>query len=75
MDMAFRKELTDALSAKLEKYNLNDLTFFSFTFQPEFRSRFTAMDFVLATSALLETSAKNKDSSDNFLDASNCLNL
>ncbi|XP_068210074.1 cell division control protein 45 homolog [Palaemon carinicauda] len=75
MDMALRNELQSLLEAKVEKYGLGNLCFASFTLTHGFRSKYSAMDYVYAASALLESTDKEKTSADAFLDVTDCLSM
>ncbi|XP_045592564.1 cell division control protein 45 homolog [Procambarus clarkii] len=73
MDVSLRNELQSLLESKAEKYGLNNLLFASFSLSHGFRSKFSALDYVYATSALLETAEKEKTATDAFLDVADSL--
>ncbi|XP_066947655.1 cell division control protein 45 homolog isoform X2 [Macrobrachium rosenbergii] len=75
MDMTLRNELQSLLEAKVEKYGLGNLLFASFTLTHGFRSKYSAMDYVYAASALLESTDKEKTSADAFLDVADSLSM
>ncbi|XP_071517437.1 cell division control protein 45 homolog isoform X2 [Panulirus ornatus] len=75
MDVSLRNELQPLLESKAEKYGLDNLLFASFYITHGFRSRFSAMDYVYATSALLETNDKEKTAADAFLEVTDSLSI
>lgn len=75
MDVSLRNELQPLLESKAEKYGLDNLLYASFYVSHGFRSRFSAMDYVYATSALLETTDKEKTAADAFLEVTDSLSM
>ncbi|KAG7169539.1 Cell division control protein 45-like [Homarus americanus] len=75
MDISLRNELQSLLESKAEKYGLDNLLFASFSTSQGFRSKFSAMDYVYATLALLETTDKEKTPTDAFLDVTDGLTI
>lgn len=75
MDVSLRNELQSLLESKAEKYGLNNILFASFSISQGFRSKFSALDYVYATSALLENTDKEKTATDAFLDVTDSLTI
>ncbi|MCL4138839.1 UNVERIFIED_CONTAM: hypothetical protein GTU68_032247, partial [Idotea baltica] len=75
MDMTLRSEIPELLEGKAEKYGLVNLLYASFSLSHGFRNKFSASDYVFATSGLLEFPEKGNTDTDNFLTASDSFNL
>lgn len=75
MDMTMKQELQSLLEGKADKYGLSQLLFASFSLSYGFRSRFSASDYVYATSALLEPNDRDKTPAEAFLDCSDSLSM
>uniref|UniRef100_A0A2L2YGM4 Cell division control protein 45-like protein n=1 Tax=Parasteatoda tepidariorum TaxID=114398 RepID=A0A2L2YGM4_PARTP len=73
MDMEIRNNVCSWMEANCDKYRLDQMVFGSFNSQFGFKGKFSATDVVLAISALLESTEKEKTAADKFQDASDAL--
>ncbi|XP_068086609.1 cell division control protein 45 homolog [Anabrus simplex] len=73
MDLILRQEFHSKMEKMGEKFNMDRITYGSFTLQYGYRGRYCASDFVYAMLALLEFPLQDKSSADCFMDAMDCL--
>lgn len=69
MDMVLRKEFYQMIEKLAEKYNMPDIVFGSFTLQYGYRNKYSASDFVYATTAILESIRMDRSPEYCFLEA------
>lgn len=73
MDMSIKENLRDVIEESSNKYGMKDIRIQTFGVHFGFKNRFLASDVVHAAAALLESSDKEENNSDNFIKALDAL--
>ncbi|KAM9392015.1 cell division control protein 45 homolog [Pholidichthys leucotaenia] len=69
MDMSIKENLRDVIEESSNKYGMKDIRVQTFSVHFGFKNRFLASDMVHATAALLESTEKDENGTDNFIKA------
>ncbi|XP_033828585.1 cell division control protein 45 homolog [Periophthalmus magnuspinnatus] len=69
MDLSIKENLRDIIEESSNKYGMKDIRIQTFGVHFGFKNRFLASDMVHATAALLESTEKDENDSDNFIKA------
>ncbi|XP_054629668.1 cell division control protein 45 homolog [Dunckerocampus dactyliophorus] len=69
MDMSIKENLRDVIEESSNKYGMKDIRIQTFGVHFGFKNRFLASDMVHATTALLESTEKDENDTDNFIKA------